>query len=211
MSERTAQQLEAVVESAQDWWSTDIVDIHPGYIAMRGYPIEELIGHVTFPEMIWLMLRGELPTRPQARLMEAALVSAVDHGPHAPSIAISRMAMTCGVPLNGAIASAINVLDDVHGGAGQQCMELYSEIAARVDGGAALATATAEVLGEWRTQGVRYVLASDIAGTRWTLGLRGCSAWSMTPWPQGTSAAGMPPSAAPWRTLSAPADRPGSR
>ena len=157
MSERTAQQLEAVVESAQDWWSTDIVDIHPGYIAMRGYPIEELIGHVTFPEMIWLMLRGELPTRPQARLMEAALVSAVDHGPHAPSIAISRMAMTCGVPLNGAMASAINVLDDVHGGAGQQCMELYSEIAARVDGGAALATATAEVLGEWRTQGVRYV------------------------------------------------------
>ena len=48
----------------------------------------------------------------------------VDHGPHAPSIAISRMAVTCGLPVNGAMASAINVLDDVHGGAGQQCMEL---------------------------------------------------------------------------------------
>ena len=43
-------------------------------------------------------------------------------------IAIARMAVTCGLPVNGAMASAINVLDDVHGGAGQQCMELYLEI-----------------------------------------------------------------------------------
>ena len=42
------------------------------------------------------------------------------------------MAVTCGLPLNGAMASAINALDDVHGGAGQQCMELLQAI----DGGA---------------------------------------------------------------------------
>ena len=52
-------------------------------------------------------------------------MAAVDHGPHAPSIAIARMAATCGLPLNSAMASAINALDDVHGGAGEQCMELY--------------------------------------------------------------------------------------
>ena len=91
---------------------------------MRGYPIQDLIGALSFPQMIWLMLRGELPSRAQAALLEAALVAAVDHGPHAPSIAISRMAVTCGLGVNGAMASAINALDDVHGGAGQQCMEL---------------------------------------------------------------------------------------
>ncbi len=74
------------------------------------------------------MLRGDLPSPAQARLLEAALVAAVDHGPHAPSIAISRMAVTCGLPLNGAMASAINALDDIHGGAGQQCMELFAAI-----------------------------------------------------------------------------------
>jgi citrate synthase len=79
--------------------------------------------------MVWLMLRGDLPTPAQGRLLEAALVSAVDHGPHAPSIAISRMAITCGLPINGAMASAINALDDIHGGAGQQCMELLESIA----------------------------------------------------------------------------------
>ena len=116
------------VDAASRWWSTGIVDIHPGQINIRGYPIQELIGRLSFPQMVWLMLRGELPTRPQANLLEAALVASVDHGPHAPSIAISRMAVTCGLPLNGAMASAINVLDDVHGGAGQQCMQLMQAI-----------------------------------------------------------------------------------
>ena len=119
---------QALLEAASAWWSTDIVRIEPGMIEMRGYPIQDLIGKVSFPAMIWLMLRGDLPKPAQAALLEAALVSAVDHGPHAPSIAVARMAVTCGLGLNGAMASAINVLDDVHGGAGQQCMELYRDI-----------------------------------------------------------------------------------
>jgi citrate synthase len=119
-----------LLDDAQAWWSTGIIDIEPGKIAVRGYPIEQLIGELRFPEMIWLMLRGEVPARAQAQLLEAALVAAVDHGPQAPSIAISRMAVTCGLPINGAMASAINALDDIHGGAGQQCMELLQAIAA---------------------------------------------------------------------------------
>src|SRR6187399_3686988 len=121
---------EELLADASAWWDTSIIDIHPGKIAIRGYPIEQLIGRVRFPEMIWLMLRGELPSAEQAELLEAALVPGVDHGPHAPSIAISRMAVTCGLPVNGAMASAINVLDDIHGGAGQQCMELFGTVAA---------------------------------------------------------------------------------
>lgn len=124
-----------------DYWSTSIIDIHPGSIKVRGYPIQELIGSVSFPQMIWLMLRGELPGHGEAALLEAALVASVDHGPHAPSIAISRIATSCGLPLNGAMASALNALDDVHGGAGQQAVELYAAIAERIDSGAALEAA----------------------------------------------------------------------
>lgn len=119
-----------LLDQAKAWWTTQIIDIHPGKIGIRGYPIQDLIGRVTFPEMIWLMVRGERPTRAQADLLEAALVASVDHGPHAPSIAIARMAVTCGVDLNNAMASGINVLGDVHGGPGQQCMELYAQIKA---------------------------------------------------------------------------------
>jgi citrate synthase len=122
------------LQEASQWWTTGIVDIEPGRIGIRGYPIQELIGELRFPEMVWLMLRGDVPSPAQSALLEAAMVAGVDHGPHAPSIAISRMAVTCGLPVNGAMASAINVLDDVHGGAGQQCMELLQRIATRSGG-----------------------------------------------------------------------------
>jgi citrate synthase len=137
MKPRASASAEERLQKASDWWSTGIIDIEPGEIAIRGYPIQELIGTLRFPDMIWLMLRGEVPEPAQSRLLEAALVAAVDHGPHAPSIAIARMAVTCGLPLNGAMASAINALDDVHGGAGQQCMELFDAIAAAAGDGEA--------------------------------------------------------------------------
>jgi len=137
---------EQLIADCGAWWDTSIIDIHPGRIAIRGYPIEELIGNVRFPDMIWLMLRGELPTRAQGDLLEAAMVPGVDHGPHAPSIAIAQMAVSCGLPVNGAMASAINVLDDVHGGAGQQCMELYREIDREAGSDGDLVAAAAAVL-----------------------------------------------------------------
>jgi citrate synthase len=145
-----------ILADASAWWSTSIVDIHPGKIAMRGYPIEALIGTVSFAEMVWLMLRGELPTREQAELLEAAMVASVDHGPVAPSAAIARMAVTCGLAINGAMASAINVLDDVHGGPAEQCMELYREIATEAGENPDPTRAVAVVLRRWRDAGIKF-------------------------------------------------------
>jgi citrate synthase len=142
----TTKTPEDLIADCGAWWDTSIIDIHPGEIAIRGYPIQELIGNVTFPAMIWLMLRGELPSSGQANLLEAAMVPGVDHGPHAPSIAIARMAVTCGLPVNGAMASAINVLDDIHGGAGQQCMELYAAIDAEAGAAGDLVHAAVSVI-----------------------------------------------------------------
>ncbi len=116
------------MSDVSDWWRTSIIEMEPGVIRFRGQPIEDLIGTVSFPQMIWLMLRGDFPTKAQAALLEAALVAAVDHGPQAPSIAAARMAVTCGLPLNNAMASAVNMLGDVHGGAGEQAVELYERI-----------------------------------------------------------------------------------
>ncbi|MCA3188147.1 MAG: citryl-CoA lyase [Methylobacterium sp.] len=142
---------------AAHYWRTSICDISPGRISFRGYPVQDLIGSVSFPAMIWLMLRGELPTVHQASLLEAALVASVDHGPQAPSIAVSRMAVSCGLPLNGAMASAINMLDDVHGGAGQQALELYLEILACVETGETLDAATAIIIDQWTASHGKYL------------------------------------------------------
>ncbi|WP_051266502.1 citryl-CoA lyase [Nakamurella lactea] len=147
-------------DEVADWWATSISRIEPGVIELRGHPVQELIGSAGFGSVIWLMLRGDLPSPEQTALMEAALVASVDHGPHAPSIAVARMTATCGVGLNSAVANGINLLGDVHGGAGQQCVELLTEICAEVPAGDAtdeqVLGVAAEVVARWQ-QRSRYL------------------------------------------------------
>ena len=143
--------------ASEDWWSTAIIEMRPGMIRYRGYAIEELIGRLSFPGMIWLMLKGELPSDGEAELLGTALMAAVDHGPQAPSIAIARMAITCGVGINNAMASAINTLGDVHGGAGEQAVTLYTSIDDRIQAGAYPGDAIAAELDALAKAGTKYV------------------------------------------------------
>jgi citrate synthase len=145
------------LEAVTDWWESEITDIAPGSIRVRGYAIEDLIGRISFPAMIWLVMRGDLPTKRQADLFGAVLVAGVDHGPQAPSISIARMAITCGIGINGAMASAVNALGDVHGGAGQQCMGLLADIQRREAGGLALDAAVDAALSQFRAAHGRFI------------------------------------------------------
>lgn len=145
-------------KTPEDWWSTSIIDMKPGMIRLRGYAIEELIGRVGFAEMVYLLTRGELPHPEAAKLLEAALVAAVDHGPQAPSIAAARMAITCGVGINNAMANAANMLGDVHGGAGEQCVAFFNAIAARMgEKGGNLTDAVTLEMNTLAQRGVRHV------------------------------------------------------
>lgn len=140
-----------------DWWSTAIIEMSPGIIRFRGRPVESLIGTVGLAQMIWLMTRGDMPAPAHAALLEAALVAAVDHGPQAPSIATARMAVTCGLGLNGALASAVNMLDDVHGGAGEQAVEVYGWAEHAMDQGTSMQAAVEGALSRWEAERGRYI------------------------------------------------------
>jgi len=135
---------------AARWWATAIIRMAPGVIELRGRPVQDLIGSVGLTEMIWLMLRGDRPHPRQAALLEAALVAGVDHGPHAPSIAAARMAATCGVGLNNAVATGVNLLGDSHGGAGQQCVELLCAVRERELSGVDTPEAARATVAQWR-------------------------------------------------------------
>jgi citrate synthase len=145
-------------KTPEDWWSTAIIDMKPGAMRLRGYAIEDLIGRAGFADVLYLLTRGELPHPAAAKLLEAALVAAVDHGPQAPSIAAARMAISCGVGINNAMASAINMLGDVHGGAGEQAVALFNAIAQRLgDGRTAMDEAVAIEIDALNRHGVRHV------------------------------------------------------
>jgi citrate synthase len=134
-----------------DWWRTKIIDMEPGRIHLRGRPVQDLIGTTGFAQMIWLMVMGTPITGPRAALFEAALVAAVDHGPQAPSIAAARMATTCGVGLQSAMATGLNMLGDVHGGAGEQAVALYETV------GQAGEASLAAALDAWRARHGKYL------------------------------------------------------
>ena len=69
---------------------------------------------------------------------------------HIANLEGEKWAATCGIGLNNAMATGVNLLGDSHGGAGQQCVELLTGICAEQDQGADLDTAVATRRGPTR-------------------------------------------------------------
>lgn len=131
------------------WWRTAIVDSSEDAIRFRGRPLDELIGRFSIADLLWFMIMGSEPEPSRSRLLEAFVVAAADFGPRAPSIAVARMAATCGLGFNGILSSAVGMLGDVHGGAIEQSGEVIASVADQDDlEGAARAT-----VAEYRERG----------------------------------------------------------
>lgn len=62
-----------------DYFKTKISKTEPHKIFIRGYPLEELTGNCNFSEVLWLVLKGELPNEQEAKMADALLCCVVDH------------------------------------------------------------------------------------------------------------------------------------
>src|SRR5512136_3466618 len=109
---------------SEETWSQPITKIEPNKVAVRGYRIDELMGQIPFAHVAYLVLRGELPTPAQGRVMDALLVSSVDHGATPPSALAARTVASGGAPLTTAIAGGIMTINKHHGGAIEECMRI---------------------------------------------------------------------------------------
>jgi citrate synthase len=98
-------------------WKTSITKVEPNHIMTKGYNQEDLIGNVPFPHVVYLLLRGELPSEEQGRMMDAILTACIDHGVTPPSALAARTVASGGVPLPSAVAAGILAIGDAHGGA----------------------------------------------------------------------------------------------
>lgn len=137
-------------------WKTNITDVGPNKINLRGYPIAELMGVKTFAEVLWLAVRGELPTPAQGRLLDAILVSSVDHGVTPPSTLAARTAASTGAPVNAALAAGVLAVNRHHGGAVEDCMRaLSAAIARQREQGVSEEEAAAAVLADYKKEGRR--------------------------------------------------------
>jgi len=116
---------------AEEKWKTAITKIERNKIAMKGYRVEELMGQVPFAHVVFLLLKGELPSREQGILMDAMLVSSVDHGATPPSALAARTVASGGAALTSAIAAGISAINRYHGGAIEGCMRVLIEAVQR--------------------------------------------------------------------------------
>ncbi|MHA2165060.1 MAG: citryl-CoA lyase [Candidatus Hodarchaeales archaeon] len=114
-------------------WKTEITKISPNELLIRGYPLDELIGSISYATGIFLTIKGELPSPQEERVINAILVATMDHGTTAPSAVAARTVASCGVPITTAIAAGISAIGDYHGGAGENCMKLLTEALSNYD------------------------------------------------------------------------------
>jgi citryl-CoA lyase len=115
----------------EETWKTRITKVEPNKLLLRGYPINELMGAVTFSQGIFLAIRGNLPTENESKILDAILVSSIDHGVTPPSCLAARTIASTGAPLNAAVAGAILAISKHHGGAIEDTMELFQEAVSR--------------------------------------------------------------------------------
>jgi citryl-CoA lyase len=103
-------------------WPAALTEIEPNKILIRGYPVDEMMGRLGFAEAVYLLLMGELPTPAIGRMLNAVLVSSLDHGVMPPSTLAARHVATTGAPLKDCVAAGILAFGPHHGGDIESCM-----------------------------------------------------------------------------------------
>ena len=112
-----------------DSWHNAITGVEQNKILIRGYPIDELMGRLSFGDTVYLLLVGDMPSPTVSRIMEALLVSSIDHGAIPPATIAARTVAGTGAPLRTAAAAGVLALGSPLGGGGsiEACMRFLDE------------------------------------------------------------------------------------
>jgi citrate synthase len=134
--------------AADERWQTALTDIAPNKILIRGYPLDEMMGRLSFAEAVYLLLMGELPTAAIGRMFNAILVSSLDHGVTPPSTLAARNVATSGAPMKDCVAAGVLAFGPHHGGDIETCMRFLDTGLALVRGGQSLNDAAKALIDE---------------------------------------------------------------
>jgi citrate synthase len=135
-------------------WPTALTHIEPNVVDVRGYPVDELMGRLSFAEAIYLLLRGEVPSASIGKLFGAVLVASIDHGVTPPSTLAARNVATTGAPLKDCVAAGVLGFGTLHGGDVTTCMQFLEEGMALCRGGTTWDDAARQVISPYLERGV---------------------------------------------------------
>ena len=127
-------------------WRTAISNYDEGSIQIGGYRVKDLMRNLDFGGSLFVLCQQRVPSAAEAKLLNALLISVLDHGIVAPS-AIARIIAASGVPLQACAAAGILSIGDVHGGAGEQVAKrLTEQVAAAQAAGQSMAEHAKEIV-----------------------------------------------------------------
>lgn len=106
---------------------TAISDILDNKEIIRGYDLSELIKNKSFVEAIFLVLKGNLPSENETRMLNALFTAAIDHGVGTASTIASRTAASAGDNMQAALAAGILAMNKSHGGATEEAAKFFLE------------------------------------------------------------------------------------
>ena len=138
-----------------DRWQTALTSIAPNAILIRGYPVDEMMGRLSFAEAVYLLLMGELPSPAIGRMLNAVLVSTLDHGVTPPSTLAARNVATSGAPLKDCVAAGILAFGPHHGGDIESCMRFLDTGLTMVRAGRSLQEAALKLVDDCVRDGQR--------------------------------------------------------
>jgi citrate synthase len=141
----------AAPSAPDDRWQTSLTSIAQNTILIRGYPVDEIMGRLSFADAVYLLLMGELPSPAIGRMLNAVLVSSLDHGVTPPSTLAARNVATTGAPLKDCVAAGVLAFGPHHGGDIESCMRFLDRGLSLCRSGATLAQAAERIVEEGAT------------------------------------------------------------
>ena len=93
-------------EALTKYWSSTVSEVLPDHVRVRGYDLESLIG-MPFAASTYLLIRGELPTPQQARVVDALLSAVLDYGLEKPGTVAARAVVSSNPQMQAGLAAAV--------------------------------------------------------------------------------------------------------
>lgn len=89
------------------YWTTQVSDVEQADVYVRGYRLGDMIGRLPFPAATYLLIRGQIPTRRQARMVDAMLCSILDYSLYKPGTVAARYTVSGNPSMQAGMAVAV--------------------------------------------------------------------------------------------------------
>lgn len=108
-------------------WKTAVSNVNGGEEIIRGKKLSGLVKSNNFTEAIFLTWQGRLPKPAETKMLDAMLVSAIDHGTGTASAMTARIVASAKNSLHTSLAAGILAMGDRHGSAIEGAAKFFQE------------------------------------------------------------------------------------